>query len=190
MVSPLEDGHDKCVLCLGFQHVFLPDEAPEFCLNCFLLPPWTRKAAAQVEGEHAGPWGGPPCGEAAEPQSLELPGRLSGLRLVSNSNTAAATLPSRSPMFSHDSLPASLLRHLSGRMGAVIGLAQWASCHNKMLELQSAVLALQHFLTWLCGFHVIVRTDSMVAYINQQHLETGRQAVGVGSTPTPLPQGG
>lgn len=72
---------------LALNMFFLPDEAPEFCLNCFLLPPWTRKAAAQVEGEHAGPWGGPPCGEAAEPQSLELPGRLSGLRLVSNSNT-------------------------------------------------------------------------------------------------------
>lgn len=89
---------------------------------------------------------GPSSNEAAGPQSLELPGRLSGLRLVSNSNSAAATLPSWSPMFSHDSLPASLLRRLPGRMGAVIGLAQWASCHNNMLELQSAVLALQHFL--------------------------------------------
>lgn len=88
----------------------------------------------------------PSSNEAAGPQSLELPGRLSGLRLVSNSNSAAATLLSWSPMFSHDSLPASLLRRLPGRMGAVIGLAQWASCHNNMLELQSAVLALQHFL--------------------------------------------
>lgn len=37
-----------------------------------------------------------------------------------------------------------------------------------MLELQSAVLALQHFLPWLHGFDVIVQMDSTVAYINQQ----------------------
>lgn len=33
---PLEDGHDKCVLCLGHKHTVLSRENPQSCMDCFI----------------------------------------------------------------------------------------------------------------------------------------------------------
>ena len=62
---PLEDGHDKCVLCLGYQHAILSRENPQSCMDCFILPARTREARCRFFGvKRAGsPLSGMPKGK-------------------------------------------------------------------------------------------------------------------------------
>lgn len=48
---PIEDGHDKCVLCLGENHTFLARENPSSCMNCFILPARFLEARCCVFGK-------------------------------------------------------------------------------------------------------------------------------------------
>ena len=43
---PMEDGHDKCIACLGFQHAEATRDNPAACMNCFIMPWRTREARA------------------------------------------------------------------------------------------------------------------------------------------------
>ncbi len=47
---PLEDGHDKCVLCLGRQHAILSRENKQACMDCFIMPACTREARCHFFG--------------------------------------------------------------------------------------------------------------------------------------------
>ena len=56
VAMPLEDGHVKCVLCLGHQHATLSREAPDSCMDCFIMPARTREARCRFFGaKRAGP---------------------------------------------------------------------------------------------------------------------------------------
>ena len=42
----MENGHDKCIVHLGFQHAEAARENPAACMNCFIMPRRTREARA------------------------------------------------------------------------------------------------------------------------------------------------
>ncbi|KAK0153145.1 hypothetical protein N1851_005162 [Merluccius polli] len=43
---PMEDGHDKCIACLGSQHAEAARADPAACMDCFIMPLRTREARA------------------------------------------------------------------------------------------------------------------------------------------------
>ena len=42
----MEDGHDKCIACLGAQHAEAARADPAACMDCFIMPLRTREARA------------------------------------------------------------------------------------------------------------------------------------------------
>ncbi len=52
---PIEDGHDRCVLCLGQNHASLARDNPSSCMNCFILPARSLEARYCVFSKHKQP---------------------------------------------------------------------------------------------------------------------------------------
>ena len=44
---PVEDGHDRCMTCLGSDHARMAGQDPAACMNCFILPARVREARAR-----------------------------------------------------------------------------------------------------------------------------------------------
>lgn len=44
LMLPMEDGHDKCIRCLGFRHAEAARDNPASCMDCFIMPLRTREA--------------------------------------------------------------------------------------------------------------------------------------------------